>query len=389
MPIILALGPSTAGKSSLGKELLGLKSASKDEKWHVVSGDLVCDRIMTEDAPRRIKAALIAAGVFEKLLGYSSEKEVIRLAMNGVLTLSKGKFLITEHLFANPTLPDLEIVLRNAGFREDEIISFAGEIRNAAKIGNQINQRCLCEISSTACNDALELCSSDPKQTTVILDLAPAPTQSVMEVIQLFKDRLELFNKGRDNPIEGITASVCCDPLTLDTRVDRRNTEADEKKDPGDRRNGTFPFQHLAKFCAATDSEVKTEDSHASLGVLSRDALYNIVAKHCRRSSTDEKDVAVDITLNKEDKEGSVKLKLRVDSAEVIGEYGDLLKKFGIFDGREQTKLQVRSDFHFDIIINTAKGNARELAVMFLEELAKLRSEKSKTFSATAPTLVL
>jgi sulfur transfer complex TusBCD TusB component (DsrH family) len=131
MHVVLLLGSSTAGKSSLCRELVtthGWKSSSIDE---------MVDKIvnMSPSDPKLFMfEKLDAAGVIQNLQTLMTEEEMLTLCSTGVLTISKGNHLITAKGFPNPLLPNLEDVLKKAGFIESEISKLAKELRFVTKI---------------------------------------------------------------------------------------------------------------------------------------------------------------------------------------------------------------------------------------------------------------
>ena len=118
MHVVLLLGSSTAGKSSLCRELVtthGWKSSSIDE---------MVDKIVNMN-PSDLKLFMFeklnASGVIQNLQTLMTEEEIVTLCSRGVLTISKGNYLITAHGFPDPLLPNLEDVLKKAGFMKSNI----------------------------------------------------------------------------------------------------------------------------------------------------------------------------------------------------------------------------------------------------------------------------
>lgn len=131
MHVVLLLGSSTAGKSSLCRELV------KTHGWKSSSIDEMVDKIVNM-SPSNLKLFMLeklnASGVIQNLQTLMTEDELITLCSRGVLTISKGSHLITAHGFPNPLLPNLEDVLKMAGFIESEISKLAKELRFVTKI---------------------------------------------------------------------------------------------------------------------------------------------------------------------------------------------------------------------------------------------------------------
>ncbi|WP_367608394.1 hypothetical protein [Legionella sp. W05-934-2] len=374
MHVVLLLGSSTAGKSSLCKELVtthGWKSSSIDE----VVGKLVT--MSLSDLKLRMFEKLNTSGVIKNLQTLMTEEELLTLCGKGVLTISKGSHLIKAHGFPNPLLPNLEGILTKAGFLESDIPSLAKDLRFVTQI-----------------NDPMvklydEVFDKENSGQSIVIDLVPDPDESAKECIDHFQKRAQHFRE--ENPKELITVSVVfayCPIQKLSERIQERNRKA-AINNPMDKREGLFPFHQLATFVTA-DNVFNDSSEH----MVSRNELFFIVNKHANTDTIDDSlflENPIDPDALKQSYEevqivstsnGEVRLQItnntvkkpyedlpRIGSKKTIEEYSKLANRFGFFENQERASLNIPKGIEFDAVINTAKGSPATLAKEFLEKL--------------------
>ncbi|WP_392538563.1 hypothetical protein [Legionella sp. 227] len=388
MHVVLLLGSSTAGKSSLCRELVtthGWKSSSIDE---------MVDKIVNMSPSNRklfMFEKLDAAGVIQNLQTLMTEEEMLTLCSTGVLTLSKGNHLITAQGFPNPLLPNLEDVLKKAGFIESEISKLAKELRFVTKIDDP----------TVMLYD--EVFDKSHSGQSIVIDLVPNPDESAKECLKYFQKRAQQYNE--ENPSETLTTSIVfayCPVQKLSERIQERNRKADIDN-PMDKRIGLFPFHQLATLVTA-DKLFDDSSKH----VLSRNELFYMVNKHANTDKNGDSlflenpvdldalpqsyqeevqivttsDRVVKLQINDDSLELSSDDLPRIGSKKTIEEYSKLANKFGFFENQERASLNISEGIDFDAVINTAKGNPATLANEFLEKL-----EKSKISSERVSTL--
>jgi adenylate kinase family enzyme len=388
MHVVLLLGSSTAGKSSLCRELVtthGWKSSSIDEMVDKIVNMSPSDRKLF------MFEKLDAAGVIQNLQTLMTEEEMLTLCSTGVLTISKGNHLITAQEFPNPLLPNLEDVLKKAGFIESEISKLAKELRFVTKIDDP---------TVMLYDDVFDKGNSGQ---SIVIDLVPNPDESAKKCLEHFQKRAQQYSE--ENPSETLTTSIVfayCPVQKLSERIQERNRKADIDN-PMDKRVGLFPFHQLATLVTA-DKLFDDSSEH----VLSRNELFYMVNKHAntdkngdslflespvdpdalQQSYNEEVQIAitsdrvVKLQINDDSLELSSDDLPRIGSKKTIEEYSNLANKFGFFENRERASLNISAGIDFDAVINTAKGNPATLANEFLEKL-----EKSKISSERVSTL--
>ncbi|CAN5327442.1 hypothetical protein BH10PSE19_BH10PSE19_22260 [soil metagenome] len=375
MRIILGLGPSSVGKTSLSNELIR-QTESKDDSWRIVSGDVVVSNrfIATQKA---VKTKLRSEGLFGKLAGFCSEEEVVNLCDNGVLSISKGRRLLAEHPFPDPTLPGLEDILTEAKFDKGEVDSLSVDIRRVAQIGKEICDAPLYSMVNMIYTDVFQ--EYDPKATVfidIVPDIVPFPGESVRDTVEEFDRRMAVFRKQHpDKPIEIIKIGIYCPIRDHSERIKERNRKAATEEDPAEARIGTFPFEHASKMLTAVDSDTKEDKAPGSVWVckLTRDALYDIAINHyCPMpGESDEKTAKVDLTVNDD---GGVNFNIRLGVKGTSEEYGSLLDKFGMLGShRREVDLYINRDGLFDMTINMVTGTPKELAEKLIADVAKFK----------------
>ncbi|MGX8727835.1 hypothetical protein [Legionella pneumophila] len=377
MHVVLLLGSSTAGKSSLCRELVtthGWKSSSIDEMVDKIVNMSPSDRKLF------MFEKLDAAGVIQNLQTLMTEEEMLTLCSTGVLTISKGNHLITAQGFPNPLLPNLEDVLKKAGFIESEISKLAKELRFVTKIDDP----------TVMLYD--EVFDKGNSGQSIVIDLVPNPDESAKECLEYFQKRAQQYSE--ENPSETLTTSIVfayCPVKKLSERIQERNRKADIDN-PMDKRIGLFPFHQLATLVTA-DKLFDDSSEH----VLSRNELFYMVNKHANTDKNGDSlflenpvdldvlqqsyyeevqivntsDRVVKLQINDDSLELSSDDLPRIGSKKTIEEYSKLANKFGFFENQERASLNISAGIDFDAVINTAKGNPATLANEFLEKLEK------------------
>ncbi|WP_367607697.1 hypothetical protein [Legionella sp. W05-934-2] len=386
MHVVLLLGSSTAGKSSLCRELVlthGWKSSSIDE----VVGKIV--NLSPSDLKLLMFEKLDKSDVIQNLQTLMTEEEILTLCGRGVLTISKGSHLITAHQFPNPSLPNLENVLIKAGFKAE-----------GTKLAK--NLRLVTEIGDAMVRLYDEVFDKGNSGESIVIDLVPNPDGSAKECLEYFQKRAQQYCE--ENPNEALTTSVVfayCPMQKLSERIQERNRKADIDN-PMDKRIGLFPFHQLATLVTA-DKLFDDSSEH----ILSRNELFYMVNKHANTDKNGdplflENPVDPDVLQQSYDEEiqivtnsdSVVKLQLnddrlkltsddlpRIGSKKTIEEYSKLANRFGFFENQERASLNIPEGIDFDAVINTAKGNPTTLANEFLEkwEKSKISSERVST----------
>ena len=381
MHVVLLLGSSTAGKSTLCRQLVA------EHRWSSGSMDDVFDKIVAEKM-EMVKLFLSKQDLFTKLQSLMTEEEVQRLAVTGCLNISKGQHPLSCQ-FDSPAFERLEGLLNQAGFTESEIPELARLFRAVNKIGDDVDTANPLPDPLTRLYDETFIKSNFGK--SIVLDVVPNQADNAQTLVEAFEARAKQYREK--NPGEALTTSVViayCPPQTLSERIQERNRKA-EKDNPSDKREGLGPLEQLATLVTA-DKEV----NHLG-GTLSRDEIFYMINRHATTDKVGDslflenpvdfealQDISDENSQLTTTETGVVKLlpqvdeqpvassdKPRIGSAKTIQEYKELANRFGFTEEQERTSLNIREGIHFDAVINTVKGTPAELADMFLQKLAE------------------
>jgi hypothetical protein len=408
MHVVLLLGSSTAGKSSLCKELVA------QHKWDSGSIDEACDKIRVEQRPVMLDA-LRKLNLPSQLQSHMMEEEVQTLAATGLVTISKGDHQLS-HQFQSPDLEGLEEKLKKADFKESEIPELARTLRLVTKTGMDVYHG-FPDPTQRLYDDTFTKSNSGK---SIVLDVVPG--RDVEKDLAFFEKCAQQYRE--QHPGETLTTSVVfayCPPQKLSERIQERNRKA-ETDNPRDKRVGLFPFDQLGALVTA---EKKFDNS--SENKFSRTELFYLINKHGSTDTSDEPKLIKrkqkrGATRKQDDtikvwgpllienpvdpealhqsadeksqtitiKGNTVKLESHVDevpepssadmprvgSKKTIEEYGKLAARFGFFENQEQASLNIPVGLTFDAVVNTANGSPAALANEFIEKI-----EKSKTAS--------
>jgi hypothetical protein len=131
MKVVLLIGSSSAGKSSLCGELVA------EHHWTSMSADEISKKIDIERSQffkEEILKVLRNKGLISKLQLLMTEDEIYKLCGTGMLTISKGNNKIYEAQFSDPSLAGLESLLKKAGFNESEIPGLTDILRQVSQV---------------------------------------------------------------------------------------------------------------------------------------------------------------------------------------------------------------------------------------------------------------
>lgn len=389
MKVVLLLGPSSAGKTTLCKELA-------TREWRVVS----FDEVVTTLGPKMDELAvneMERQNLFKDLDGIMTVDDVKKLFFTGVqCNITKGPHTLS-YQFDDPSLPNIEEVLEKAGFDKHKIPDLAAKIRHVPKVCEAFRYPSALPFTI---DEAFE--KSVLPDESVIIDLVPLSDYNPKQVLDYFEQRAQQF-RDQNLSINLTTHTVLAfsPPDKLSERIKSRNSTAIERGDHRETRIGLFPFAQLSDIVSANENNDVKIDAH-----LSKDELFKLVSEHrdnLRSPDTNSPLVlenpfdpsAVDSTeeivpsikttdskITLDDKDGSSitpsKDKPRIGSQIMVNEFSMLTKKFGLFGNQEErVPLQIRKDLKFDVVINTSTGNPHDLADELLNKLGAAKSKPS------------
>ncbi|WP_131775039.1 hypothetical protein [Legionella anisa] len=257
MKIILLLGPSSAGKSTLCAELVRVHG------WHTHGIDQVSEILQAEQPPVLLEK-LRELGLIERLSGYMSEAAITTLGGTGQLELVYGDISI-KHQFNSPDFDGLETILSEAGFK-------GGELENLTRSIHEVGQTFKNLPKPNVLDRMLEDIFKLPPEASVILDLVPPDDGNIESLLHDFREKL----LEHDPTIEFATVLAFCPPKALSTRIQRRNESAILSGNLRDKREGVFPFIQLSHLI----SIAKADGAFDEARTLSRMQLLLIALKH-------------------------------------------------------------------------------------------------------------
>ncbi len=262
--VILLLGPSSAGKTTLCNTLV------KEHSWYTHGCDQVGE-IIQKEATVFLAQKLKKYGLVEQLSPFMSEKAVIALAATGKFDLVHNDISI-DHQFRNPDFQGLEDILSQAEFSGIELENLTKILHKVGKLFEELPPV-----------DGLERMLEDifklPSDATVIIDDVPPPDGNVKAMIQDFKERLSEHARSNGCEIEYATVLAFCPPKVLSTRIQRRNEIADSSGNPEnkkDKRVGVFPFFQLSQLITTAEADGLIDEAKT----LSKLQLLMIALKH-------------------------------------------------------------------------------------------------------------
>lgn len=376
MKVILLMGPSSVGKSTLCDELVkthGWKTASLDEASLLINRktDLI-----------KLKPELEQAVRLSGLANLMSEKEILTLCMQGKLSISQKPHEIVDYQFSSLQLPDLEQVLQGAGFDEVESEKLASNMRRVVENGLDIPVYMLYD----------DVFSIENEDKTIIIDIFPLP-QGVLSVLDDFRERAAKFQEI--NPAIHLTIHTVlayCPPQFLSKRILERNRRAEQEGNSGNQRVGLFPFEQLSEVLTAASHQTPSSQPMHSL---SKKELFNIVKQHGKMphtalfieetvdpsilaspSMSNDKPAETVEIINEDDLSYPLTIETpHIGTAEEIKKYKELHDKLG-FSAYKTVMLSIRRREAYDSIIDTSKDSAGSLAAHLVEELDSLVASK-------------
>lgn len=373
MRVIMLLGPSTAGKSSICSELKATYGCQ------ILSGD---DLDLTEKTRKDTQTAidrLKASGLIPALSSYMTEEEVIKLCIAGKLTISKGDYLITTK-FDNPNFPDIDKILRQATFPEDVIVKLTKNLRDVGQVFKSSNRTIYQAIFDETFSGKFVA------DETIILDLVPPGKGMGFDFT--IEDMLDDFNKHitqynnehKDNPVSTYIALAHCSPLVLRERLSRRITQAEIDGNLRNKRPGIFPLLQLSSIV-----EVDPKADPSQYGAISISDLRKIAATHPEPIRKDNAKITSKKVVSSHSRwRGLTEAALKADRKAEFSSI-KMAKHFGIWQkgvdlpaDDATLPLRLRDGIKVDICLDTATKDSATLAKQLIEATqAKLPDKPS------------
>jgi hypothetical protein len=261
MKIVLLLGPSSAGKSTLCNALV------KEHGWYTHGGDQVGEILQKERTPL-ILEKLREKSLFERLSSHMSQSEITVLATTGELNLLHDGERI-KHQFQNPDFEGLEAILNQARFTGEELESLTHSLH---EVGNVFKMIPMEDGLERMLDDVFEL----PPDASVIIDQVPPNDGDIKIMLHDFKEKTLERAKADGREIEFATVIAFCPPKALSARIQQRNEAANISGRLENKREGMFPFLQLSQLIAVTEADGALNDART----LSKMQLLLIALQH-------------------------------------------------------------------------------------------------------------
>ena len=334
MKVVLLLGPSSAGKSTLCATL------QEEHDWHVFGGDQMAEKIEKELTPALLQI-LKDKNLIDPLLPYMNESAALELCASGLLVISKdGREY--KHQFENPDYPGLDDVLKKIGFTGEELKRLSESLY---AVGQAYKEHQRPDLNDRMFEDVF---SDDvPADACIILDMVPPGDGDASEMIKEFKDRVEKQGEiSGDDSIEFFTIIAYCPPQALSERIKNRNARAIQEGNLNNTREGLFPFHQLSQLISSCEQRGENDSAIQ----LSKLELLTIALQHLPPEvGADSQQKAKEIF-----KTGA-------------HEYRELAKRFNALESREHVYITPRNNLPVDGILDFSQADPHELAEKVVE----------------------
>lgn len=261
MKVVLLLGPSSAGKSTLCNALV------REHGWYTHGIDQVSDIIYRERTPLLLEE-LRRRGLIKRLSSYMSEQAIITLTETGHFELDKGDISI-KHQFNSPDFQELETVLNQAGFAGKELEDLTHSLR---EVGEALKTMPKPNSIDRMLDDVFKL----PPDSSVILDLIPPQEGDVKSSLHDFREKLCERAKIEGKTIEYATVLAFCPPKALSNRIHHRNISAVKSGDLRNQREVEDSFLQLSQLISVAETDGALDEART----LSRMQLLLIALQH-------------------------------------------------------------------------------------------------------------
>lgn len=323
MKVVLLLGASSTGKSTLCNELAS--------KYHWKVADT--DEFHYEAYPKAINAVkpvtdALSENCHECLARYKLTDKIVDFAITrGLYFQDSGYELTPQSYYQEPT----EEILKKAGVRDEDIPLLADFLREVVTNTEDLIEIMPFKSLKQFFNYYLdhtfeqELGPND----TIILDVNPHPEFGPAEISAALDEYVKNYSDGhQDQSIDLFKVIAYCPPQILSERLQQR----EQSGYTGNTGRGLFSFEQLSQLVTALPLEYAGSDV---IDKLSPEDIGRIVEMHVEGASTD------------------------VEVFTKARHY--LTDKFGIHDGKS-VKLVTNKDYPCDAIVDTSKDDAETLA---------------------------
>ena len=334
MKVVLGLGASCTGKSTLCKELV------TNHHWKVAD----TDEFYYQAYPKAKKAVMTIIDSLSKesqecLSRYKLTDQIVDFPITGEIYFEDSGIKIdVESVHKEST----EELLKKAGIQDADIPLLADCLREVAKQSESIKEvmpsRGLEQFFNCYLEHVFE--QKFEPDDTIILDVNPHLGFGPAQILAATEKYIESYSSvHQDQSIEFFKVLVYCPPQVLSERLQQR----EKSGYTGNTARGLYSFEQLSLLVNAVPIDYK---GPGVIDTLSAADIGKIVDKHVPEASGDMR----------------VFMKARLDLAD----------KFGIHND-EEVQLVATKDFPCDAIVDTSKADAETLANTLVDDIAASR----------------
>lgn len=261
MKIVLLLGASSAGKSTLCNALV------KEHGWYTHGSEYVGDILEKQRGPLLLEK-LREVGLVERLSPYMNDSALIAFVTTGQINLVHGDIYI-NHQFKLPDLQRIEAILSQAGFEGKELEALIHSLREVVDVCKAVPMPNGFELML---DDLFKL----PPDASVILDEVPPIDHDVNGMLYAFKEQILERAKADGRKVEYAAVLAFSTPKVLSDRILHRNESAAIFGDLRNKREGMFPFLQLSQLISTAETDGALDKART----LSKMQLLLIALKH-------------------------------------------------------------------------------------------------------------
>lgn len=369
MKVILLLGPSTAGKTTLCQVL------KEKHQCQIVGVDGVADGLLFAQK-QNVERLLRENHLMEPLASIMSAEQVTHLAMTGHIKINRADF--KGHQFENPSFPRLEEVLAHAGVEAETIPHQAKLLREAsALVDKYLKENLLSpeQIIPETLNQAFKYRPGE----TVVIDIVPGPQMGPQQMKKLLEQKAKKYQEETKESVEAIVVLAVCSPQMLSDRLLQRNFEANRDSKFANIRRGLFPLHQLLHIIGGDSEEKAGQNKWRAL--LTRAEAFEIARTHSlppRREQNKCSDPVDPLAMVPVSSDGK-KIHYKVGPWSVVQEYRHLIRKTGMKEEQSMISLAIRPDIQYDIVLQMQTKSPQDIAAELVEEIARHSSGSPKS----------
>jgi len=340
MKVVLALGASCTGKSTLCREL------AKNHQWKLADTDEFHYHAYSkaQDAVKSIIASLPESSQ-ECLARYKLTDKIVDFPITGELCLDNGVKIEMESVHKEST----EKLLEQAGIQNAYIPLLTACLRQIAKQSEAIKEVILFRGLEPFFNCYLEhtFAQRFEPDDTIILDVNPHPGFGPAQILAATEQHVKSYsNAHQDQSVEFFKVLAYCPPLELSRRLLQR----EESGYKGNTGRGLYSFEQLSQLVNAVPVDYK---GAGVIDTLSSVDIGKIVDNHIPEA--------------------------RKDIEAFTKTHNGLASKFDIHG--DTVKLVATKEFPCDAIVNTSAADATSLANTLVDDINDCAASRQATMT--------